>query len=449
LALTIAVCVGMGCRSDETPEREGRPEGRPTTTVAVPVEVATIETADMTRAVQGNTTVRSAHRAMMVSEISGRVVELNVVEGEIIEAGTLVARVVNEDLAITLREARASVDRYDAEVATLAPLFEQGYISRQVFDEVRFQQATAQTNLQRVRAQVSSQVVRSQIGGAVVARPVNLGEIVMPNQTLAEVVATDALEAVLSVPERELRVLREGQIAELVADALGPPAFRGVVERINPVVDPQTGTVSVRVVVLDATERPDGSTLRPGMFVNVRIVTDTRSRVPVVAKRALIYEGDDAFVYVIQGAYEGTEDAPAPEGETWYTVDRVRLVLGYEESARAEVVSGLSEGDRVVIAGQSGLSSESIVSIGGTTRRGPRGGRAEDDGSSSSVLETVEGPDEVDGRGDRPASEEGREGAPDGVPEAGDGVESTGPQDTRGAGEPSEGVAPADEGSRG
>jgi multidrug efflux pump subunit AcrA (membrane-fusion protein) len=201
-------------------------------------------------------------------------------------------------------------------------------------------------------------------------------------------------------------VLREGQPAEFLLDALPGIVVRGHIDRIHPVVDPTTGTVEVRLTVESPTD-PSLVRLRPGMFATVRIVTDVHEGVVSVPKRALLYEADTPYVFIVgepwvapEGSGDGSGDeAESEEGsesgppQERFVVERVPLQLGYEDPNQVEVLQGLQEGVRVVVTGQSGLDPSSVITIAtGVSRLGT---------PTALPAEPVEGSSASSGSGDK------------------------------------------------
>ena len=92
-------------------------------------------------------------------------------------------------------------------------------------------------------------------------------------------------------PEKELPRLRVGQSTWVTAQALGSETRTGTVSRISPIVDAETGTVKITVALNGR------HNLRPGMYVEVKLVTDTHQETVLVPKRALVYDQDQIFVY--------------------------------------------------------------------------------------------------------------------------------------------------------
>jgi RND family efflux transporter MFP subunit len=127
------------------------------------------------------------------------------------------------------------------------------------------------------------------------------------------------------------------------AQALPGRAFVGRVDRIAPVVDPRTGTVKATVNV------PWEEGLRPGMFLDVEIVTAVEERALLVPKRALVLDDDE--VYVFRVTDEGT-------------AERVAIVPALEAPGAVAVADGeLAPGQRVIIAGQAGIKAGDEVRI--------------------------------------------------------------------------------------
>lgn len=367
IVLGVVLMLFPGCKSegDGAPDAGGSGDVEEERLVTVPVEASPATRVDMQRTVSGNTTLRASEEITVVSEIAGHVRTVDVEAGDVVVRGQVVARIENADVALTIRTAQQSVGRFDRELEALRPLYDQGYLSRQAFEETEFQLTTAQNDLERAQQTAGTQVVRSPVDAAVTERRVTPGAVVTPNQALLVLSTIESLEAHISVPERELLTLREGQAAVLRIDALASRQVAGEVLRIDPVVDPTTGTVNVRVRVLGGTEIEPGLRLRPGMFANVRITTDVHLGVVSIPKRAVLYEGETPYVFVLRDTVdlpEGSGDAARGPTEG-FRVQRVVIETGYDDATMVEVLTGIAEGDRVIVAGQNGLDPDSVVTV--------------------------------------------------------------------------------------
>lgn len=374
LALSFIVAPGIfvACEGRPDADREDA-DGEEEPFVTIPVEVSDVVLADLRKTVLGTTTLVAASQVSVTSEIAGELRELDVEEGDRVEAGQRIALIVNEEVRISIDEAQQAVRRAESEVEALRPLFEAGYLARRTFDEAVFQLQSAETNLRRARQTGGAQTVRAPVDGVVIRRTAERGELMVPNQTLVEIAEVDRLEAVIAVPERELVSLREGQLGELRVPALGAHVVMARVSRLDPVVDPQTGTIRVRLA-LDEAATQGPLRLRPGMFAEVRVVTDVREQVVAVPKRAVVHEGGESWVFVVREPVarppievDGSGEAasrPDPFADlTPYAVERMTVQLGYDDRDVVEVIEGVAAGERVLVIGQSGLEDGAIVVI--------------------------------------------------------------------------------------
>jgi len=130
-----------------------------------------------------------------------------------------------------------------------------------------------------------------------------------------------------------LRTLQK-HILVITSDFLSGQEFTGWVKRISPVVDPGSGTFKVTVGIRDQFE-----SLRPGMFVSVRIVTDTHHDAILLPKQAIVYDGGDKYVFVLRDT----------------VAKRILLKVGYDETDFIESLIGIKEGEQVIVVGQNGL----------------------------------------------------------------------------------------------
>jgi membrane fusion protein (multidrug efflux system) len=158
--------------------------------------------------------------------------------------------------------------------------------------------------------------------------------------------------------------LRVGHAARLVVDAIEDAEFFGRIDRMSPVVDPETGTMKVTIEVRDQSRQ-----LKPGMFARVHIVHDTHRNTVLAPRDAIIEEDDQTSVFVVQDS----------------TAFRRTVETGYVNSVHIEVVKGLDEGDTVVTIGKGSLKDSTRVEL---VSQEPGGGSAEVAVSDSSEVGT-------------------------------------------------------------
>jgi Cu(I)/Ag(I) efflux system membrane fusion protein len=180
----------------------------------------------------------------------------------------------------------------------------------------------------------------AQVEGIVTAKTVTVGSRVTPGESLFEVADLARVWVLADVYEQDLAAVTPGTAAEVRAAALSGRTLRGVVTFVMPEVEPATRTVKVRLELANP-----GLVLKPEMFVDV-VFAGGRGRGLVVPESAVIDTGTRRLVFVDlgEGRYEPRE-----------------VTLGARTSAGYEVRTGLALGERVVVAGNFLLDSESSL----------------------------------------------------------------------------------------
>lgn len=361
LALLPALLALGGCAAGDSQASENgsTEEARKAEKEAVPVEVAALATGPIEEVLRFSTNLEAEESVGVYSQAARQVVELRVEEGDRVSRGQVLLRLQDDEQQNELAKVEGQLARARREYERQQNLWAEKLISEQAFNDATYELEQLELRLEEVRRQLSYTVVRAPIAGTVARRLVNLGDQVTVNQHLFDLVDFDSLVARVYVPEKELAKLRPGMPARIVAPALAGAEYGGRVIRLAPVVDPRSGTVKVTVGI------PEWQGLRPGLYVDVSLVTDVHEEAVLVPKRALVYDQDRVYAYRLAG--------PSGDGAEGPTVERVLVQPLLEDKDHVEPAGGaLAAGDRVVIAGQAGLKDGTAVRV--LERGAPDGG---------------------------------------------------------------------------
>jgi membrane fusion protein (multidrug efflux system) len=342
--IVILACSGCSFRSEAGEGDDAKPDTEARKEEAVPVEVATVELGEIEAVLRFSANLEAERQVQVLAEAPRQVVKLLVEEGDMVSGGDLLVRLQDDVQRSNLARVESQLRKAQSEHQRQQELYTESLISEQVFNDTAYELEQLELSYDDARRELSYTEVKAPIAGTVTERLVNLGDHVTVNQPLFRVVDFDSIVARIYVPEKELPRLDPGQPARLTADALGTAAFDGSIERISPVVDPSSGTVKVTVAT------PRQSSLRPGMYVVVELVTDRHQQAALLPKRALVYDNDQIFVFRL-----GDERR----------VERVPVSVLIESTDTVEPVSGFAAGDQIVIAGQSGLKDGALVRLPG------------------------------------------------------------------------------------
>jgi len=353
----------------------------------VPAVTAALD--PLVRTLQFSARVATASRVDVGSTLTGRVLEVAVVQGALVKAGDVLVRLESAELRAALAQAQASqrqaAARLDglrtsgrsavqagvaqaesvrlaaqAELVRTQDLVDRGFLSQARLDEALRALAVAQAQLASARAQsaanaepgtdvaqaqaqlalatAAAQAALARLGEAVLTAPADArvlarmaepGQIAQPGRALLSLALAGPLQLVAQVDERFLQQLQPGQPASVLADAYPRQRFAARVLSIAPLVDAQRGAVEVKFSLPQAPP----AFLREDMTLSLEVETARRAQALVVPVAAL--RGDDPAAAVWL-ARDGRVEAR-----------QVRLGLRTLESV--EVLDGLSAGDSVLV----------------------------------------------------------------------------------------------------
>lgn len=205
------------------------------------------------------------------------------------------------------------------------------------------EEAQLRARLESLQAQLAKTEVRSEVTGTVLTRDVETGDLVQPGRTLFTIALEGSTEIRVPLDERNLSRLALQQKAIAITDAYPDRPFSTRINFIAPSIDPQRGTVEIRLSVAQVP-----GFLRQDMTVSVNIETDRREQALVLQNDALgSVQGDEAVVLLLR------------DGK----VQRQRVKLGLRGLAMTEIVAGLSINDQVLADAASTLADGARVRI--------------------------------------------------------------------------------------
>lgn len=292
---------------------------------AVPVRITTVsqETHPEIRKFPGSV---EEWDIAFVSGMSGtRILRIHVEEGQYVEQGAPLV----EMEAANLDQARIRYETARREAERLRNLVGIGAVSGQQLDRAEAELRNAESVLEQLQ---ENTFLTAPLSGVVTAIWFVEGELFSPGMdrpAILSLMRTDPVKVVLYLSERYRTAVRTGMPVDVAAEAHPDSSFQGVIHRIAPTIDPQTRTFRTEVRV----DNPDGA-LSPGMFVRTSLHFGEREGFYLPARSIVRLDGR-TWVYVIRGD----------------SAERREIETGERLEEFLQIVSGLQEGERVVIEG--------------------------------------------------------------------------------------------------
>jgi RND family efflux transporter MFP subunit len=302
--------------------------------IAVPVEVAEVTTGAITSYISATANLVAEDQVKVLSEAEGRVERLLVEEGDLVNKGQILAVLVQDEAKIALSKVELKASNAKAALDRAEGTHNQGLISAESYDKLKMEFAVASQEVAEAEWLLAKTVIRAPFSSCVTERFITQGQHLRPGDELFTVADYDPLVARIYLPESDVLELEVGREVRIALAANAELDFTGRIRQIAPVVDTATGTVKVTV---EAVRPPAG--VRPGAFVSIGIVREQHPSALLLPRESVIRELRAAHVFISE---DGTAVKKAVE-------------LGLEEGDLVEVISGVSEGDNVVVAGQGAL----------------------------------------------------------------------------------------------
>ncbi|HEX5389359.1 MAG TPA: efflux RND transporter periplasmic adaptor subunit [Burkholderiaceae bacterium] len=313
------------------------------------VEVAKVKTMPLQDDAQAVGSLKSRQSVVLRPEVAGRVAELAFADGARVRKGQLLLRLDDTLQKAELSQAEAQLSIARANLKRNQELVAENFVAQRVLDESRASLQVAEAQVALAQARLGRMRIVAPFDGTVGIRTVNLGDYVKDGADLVNLEDTSTLYVDFRMPERYQGQLAVGQAVKVQIDALPGRDFTAKVQALDPLVDANGRSVLVRAAMVPAA----GATLRPGMFARVTTVFSVNDAALVVPEEAIVPQGNRQLVFKL--ASEG-------EGEAAKTVvRRTEVQLGARRGSQVQIVSGLSEGDTVVVAGQQRLQRDGMA----------------------------------------------------------------------------------------
>ncbi len=319
----------------------GRPGGGPPSQPAIPVAVEDAHVGSIASYYTATATLAAEKEAEILSRVSGVVEALHCEEGDIVSSGKVLLVINDDEYRFRLAQAEANTADLRSRFDRLSAMQKQELVSAEEYEGVKNNLKAAEAEEGLARLTLSYARVTAPFNGAVVSRLVDVGQNINIGTPLFVLSDFDPLLARVHVPSKEFKKLKPDQPVELVLES-NRQKLSGRIKLVSPVIDPTSGTIKVTIEIVDY---PAG--VRPGEFAEVHIVTERRLGSTLVPKIALVMDRGEQVLYVAADS----------------TAERRSVEVGFEDENFAEIISGISPDESIVVRGQRSLKHGSAIKI--------------------------------------------------------------------------------------
>ncbi len=330
-------------------------------------------------------------KIILKAEVSGRIKNLNIEEGQHVKKGDLLLELDNRQYQLDLENARASylqklsellmeqkfsqdqeaapaqnkaeLEKAKKEFDEASALYAKGLISTDEFEKASKEyemvliesgelkgeireaaKGVTQADVQVKKAQMDMEKTKifAPFSGIICDIQVALEEHVSNAQELFTLVNIDQIQVHAKVLESEIGKMKTGREVTLNFSAYPGKDFKGTVKSISPIIDPEDRTCKVVVVM----RNPD-EVIKPGMHAEVEIITDIYEDRLLIPQEAILLRGGRKLAFVVEG-----------DLAKWRYLE-----LGLENEDYAEVLDGVKEGEEVAVEGHFTLAHDARIRV--------------------------------------------------------------------------------------
>jgi membrane fusion protein, multidrug efflux system len=292
----------------------------------------------------------AVHQVNVTPDVAGRITDIMFTAGATVKAGTPLVQLFDAPEQGDLASFKAQQTVAQLSLDRAKQLAARQFGPQATVDQAQaaYDQATA--GIAKTEAIISQKLVRAPFDGELGVRHVEVGQFLTAGTQIVTLTDLSMLYANFTVPEKGSAALKVGQTVRVAVDAYPGRTFEGKINAIEPQIAADTRNIRVQATI----ENPD-HILKPGMFTTTTVVLPDKPPVVTVPETAVDYTlyGDSVFLIT-----EKEEN-----GKTSLTAVRTFVRTGNRVQGRAEILSGLKAGDRVVAVGQLKLQSGAAVTI--------------------------------------------------------------------------------------
>ncbi len=324
---------------------------------AVAVEIATVSRQNIVPQIIFSANLEPLWNADISSKADGRIDRLYVEEGDRVSSGMIIGVLDTNELVPQVAQADgnllsslANLEQAELDLSRAQALVQQGAVAIQTLDTARTkrdlalgQVRAAQGNLSLLKARLDNASIMAPRSGVVTKRHLQAGSFAKAGAQIVSIADVTSLLGKATIGEGQLGEVTIGNQVKIKINALNDKEFIGNITRISP-----TATLPARTFTAEITIPNSDGMLKPGMFGKITIPGQIHTNALVIPESALVMRGDQKTVYIVT-----TENK----------VQQRILKLGYVGEGLAEILEGLQDGDRIVVAGHNKLKDGASINV--------------------------------------------------------------------------------------
>lgn len=336
-------------------------EALETSLAAAPVKVFKVKRERISEKLFYTGLIEAWNKINITPDVGGKIAKIYVEEGDRVQKGQLLAELDTRAIRLQLEQADAGLavaeaNQKDAKrnMERMERLKSENAVSEQQYEQIKLAYDAADAQLQQAKAilnlanhNLEVSIMKAPFSGVIASRNAEVGDVInplmggfSPSSGVLTMMDFSRVKIEIEVSSQDIPRIQKGLPAHLRVAAFPDRVFLGRVSVVNMTADPMTRKFRVQIVADNS-----GLELRPNTFGEVILEINTHEDVLVIPQKAVL---ENRYVFVA-----GDDD----------TVAKKEISLGLQNTEMVEVISGIEEGDLVIVEGNYGLEDGAKIAV--------------------------------------------------------------------------------------
>jgi len=304
------------------------------------VDVIIAAPQQIVNSIEANGTVLANEYVELHPEVSGRLVFLNVKEGDHVAQGTIIARINDADLAAQLQKSKVQLDIAQKTEERYKKLLDVNGINESDYDAALNTVEGLKADIAYTQTLIDKTIIRAPFSGLVGLRQVSPGAFVTSANVIASIQQLDKIKVDFTLPEQYSNAIKKGGTVDVEIDAAKQVRKKAIIIATEPQIDQNSRNLMVRTIL-------QNGTANPGSFVKVYIGTDIDKKAIMIPTNSIIPDDKNNQAVLVK------------DGKAVF----VNVQTGLRLANNVEITKGINAGDTVVVTGVLFVRAKNAVQV--------------------------------------------------------------------------------------
>jgi membrane fusion protein (multidrug efflux system) len=308
----------------------------------IPVKTEIVQLEAVNEKVVSNGFLKPFTDLYVISETQGRIVHIYKEKGDFVKAGDVIAEVDSELLTAQLNAIKAAIAQLEKDEKRFLTLQAQHAVTRRELETIQLNLKTNTSKLIAAERQLADTRIKAPVSGLINDDYIELGQFVGGGSRICNIVNNNKLKLTIKIPETDLKYIKSGQTANITSSMFPESEFQGKVISIGAKAG-MGKSFDVEIILNNSGKNQ----FKAGQYVNVTLSRKDKTEKIHVSRNSINGSLKDASIYIIQNKKAIAKN----------------ITTGHVTGKMVEVISGVSEGDEIVTAGNYNLYNGATVKI--------------------------------------------------------------------------------------